>query len=33
VPEPPLEDIEEKEYFLRRDVFEMTREERERRGE
>src|SRR5688572_4930531 len=33
IPEPPLEDDEEKEYFLRRDVFEMTREERERRGE
>ena len=29
VAEPPLEDTEEKEYFLRRDVFEMTMRERD----
>lgn len=32
VPEPPLEDNEVKEYFLRRDAFEMTIAERNRLG-
>lgn len=30
VPEPPLEDVEEKEYFLRRDAFEVKIAERNR---
>lgn len=33
LPEPPLEDDEEKEYFLRRDAFEMTIAERNRIGD
>ena len=33
LPEPPLEEEEEKEYFLRRDAFEMTLEERNRMNE
>ena len=33
IPEPIIEDEEEKEYFLRRDVFEMTIAERERNRE
>lgn len=30
IPEPPLEDEEEKEYFLRRDAFQVTLSERDR---